>query len=170
MDMVKGHPSIAVEVFKGILDLPHIKRVVERFDDVVKKLSLFNEVEGTPLTNDNIKWLFNMMIYGGTPDGWKKKLEKGGDGYEGKKIINFTAHDPFVLQFEKECQSISDIVYKNNPSIVSKVKKEGDSLRDKKNSTISYFFQIIENHIVYSVYELLVVYSIRPFLTHIFLA
>jgi hypothetical protein len=156
LDMVKGHPSIAVEVFEGILDLPHIKKVVNGFDDVVKKLSLFYEVEGTPLSNDNIKWLFNMMIYGGTPDGWKKKLEKGGDGYEGKKIINFTAHDPFVLQFEKECQSISDIVYKNNPAIVKKVKKESDSLRDKKNSTISYFYQIIENHIVYSVYELLV--------------
>jgi hypothetical protein len=156
LDMVKGHPSIAVEVFGGILDLPHIKKVVNGFDDVVKKLSLFYEVEGTPLSNDNIKWLFNMMIYGGTPDGWKKKLEKGGDGYEGKKILNFTAHDPFVLQFEKECQSISDIVYKNNPAIVKKVKKESDTLRDKKNSTISYFYQIIENHIVYSVYELLV--------------
>ena len=156
LDMVKGHMSIALEIFKGILDLPHIKKTVTGFDDVVKKLSMFYEVEGTPLSNDNVKWLFNMMIYGGTPDGWKYELEKGGDGYESKKIINFAGHQPFVLAFEKECQAMSDIVYKNNPAIVSKVKKESDSLRDKKNSTISYFFQIVKNHIVYSVYELLV--------------
>jgi phage/plasmid-associated DNA primase len=156
LDMVKGHMSIALEIFQGILDLPHIKKVVNGFDDVVKKLSMFYEVEGIPLSNDNIKWLFNMMIYGGTPDGWKNKLGKGGDGYEGKKIINFAGHHPFVLEFEKECQAMSNIVFKNNPAIVSKVKKESDSLRDKKNSTISYFFQIVENHIVYSVYELLV--------------
>ena len=29
------------------------------------------------------------------------------------------------------------------------------SLRDAKNSTISYFFQIVENHIAYLAYELL---------------
>ena len=156
LDMIKGHMSIALEIFKGILNLPYIQKTVTGFDDLVNKLSQFYEVEGTPLSNDNIKWLFNMMIYGGTPHGWKKKLEKGGKGYEAKKIINFAGHHPFVLAFEKECQSMGDIVYKNNPSIVSKVKKESDSLRDKKNSTISYFFQIVENHIVYSVYELLV--------------
>jgi phage/plasmid-associated DNA primase len=156
LDMVKGHMSIALEVFKGILKLPHIQKTVSGFDDVVNKLSQYYEVDGTPLSNDNIKWLFNMMIYGGTPDGWKNKLEIGGDGYEGRRIINFTDHHPFVLEFEKECLTISDIVYKNNTSIVNKIKKDGDLLRDKKNSTISYFFQIIENHIVYSVYELLV--------------
>ena len=156
LDMVKGHASIALEVFKGILELPHIKKFVANFDDVVTKLSLFYEVEGTPLTNDNIKWLFNMMIYGGTPDGWKKELEVGGDGYEGKTILNFIGHHPFVLGFEKECMAMSDIVYKNNTGIVNKVKKDGQQLREKKNSTISYFFQIIENHIVYNVYELLV--------------
>jgi hypothetical protein len=29
---------------------------------------------GVPLDKDNIKWLFNMMLYGGGPDTWRDKL------------------------------------------------------------------------------------------------
>lgn len=156
LDMIKGHPSIALEIFKGILELNTIREYVENFKDIVEMLSLFYKTDGEPLDTDNIKWLFSMMIYGGTPDGWREKLAKGGDGYESKTIINFKGHHPFVMEFEKECLAMSDMVYSSNPSITTKVKKVDDKLRDKKNSTISYFFQIIENHIVYLVYELLV--------------
>ena len=155
LDMVKGHPSIALAVFKGILDLPHIQTYVDTYDNIVIALSNFYKTDGEPLNNDNIKWLFNMIIYGGTPDGWIKKLAEGGDGYTGKKIVEFVGHHPFVLEFEKECLKMSDMVFKSNPSIVKKIRQPKDTLRDAKNSTISYFFQIIENHIVYLAYELL---------------
>ena len=153
--MVKGHPSIALAVFKGILDLPHIQTYVDKFDDIVEKLSNFYKTDGEALNTDNVKWLFNMIIYGGTPDGWMQNLAAGGKGYECKKMVDFIGHHPFVLSFQKECLEMSDMIYKSNPSIVTKIKKPEDTLRDKKNSTISYFFQIVENHIVYLVYGLL---------------
>ena len=158
--MIKGHPSITLSIFKGILDLPYIQKYVSGFDEVVEQLSSFYTVEGGKLDKDNIKWLFNMMIYGGTPDGWKNGLAKGGSGYEEKKIIGFVSHHPFVLEFEKECIAMSNLVFTTNPSIVRRVRKKEDTTRDAKNSTISYFFQIVENHIVYIVYELLVAMDI----------
>ena len=156
LDMIKGHPSIALEIFKGILDLPTIQKYVETFDTIVSDLSTFYKTDTEPLTTDNIKWLFNMIIYGGTPDGWKNKLALGGSGYEGKTITNFIGHHPFVVAFEKECLMMSDMVFKSNTSIVKKIRQPKDTLRDAKNSTISYFFQIVENHLVYMAYELLV--------------
>ena len=165
LDMVKGHGSIALEVFKGILDLPSIRKYVDSFDDIVTVMSSFYKVEGTPLNKDNIKQLFNMMIYGGTPDGWIFKMSQdnekralGSDGQKGFKI-SYTTHHPFVLEFEKECMTMSNMVFKTNTSIVYKIKPKNGSkydLKDMKNKTISYWFQIIENHIVYIVYELLV--------------
>lgn len=160
LDMIKGHPSIALEIFKGILDLPTIQKYVDSFDNIVSNLSAFYKTDSDPLTTDNIKWLFNMIIYGGTPNGWKNKLALGGSGYIGKNIIGFIGHHPFVLAFEKECLTMSDMVFKSNSSIVNKIRQPLDTLRDAKNSTISYFFQIVENHLVYIAYELLIALGI----------
>ena len=167
LDMIKGHPTIALEVFGGLLDLPSIKEYVDSFDTVVNTLVDFYKTESVPLDVDNIKWLFNMMLYGGTPDGWKSKIALGSDGYIGKNIIDFKEHHPLVISFEKECLKMSDMIFKHNPAIANKVRKPSvvitetpiskkNAIRDTKNSTISYFFQIIENHIVYLVYGLLV--------------
>lgn len=156
LDMVKGHASIAREVFKGTLELKTIKEYVDNFDDIVLTISEYYHTDTEPLNADNIKWLFNMMIYGGTPDGWKDKLALGDDGYDKKRIIHFLRHHPFVLDFEKECKAMSNLIYTNNPSIVAKVKKNNTIGKDNKKSVTSYFFQIVENHIVYLVYELLV--------------
>jgi phage/plasmid-associated DNA primase len=155
-DMVKGHGAIAVGIFDGFLDIPSIKHYVDNFDDIVTMLSSYYHTDSDPLNADNIKWLFNMMIYGGCPDNWKIKISENKDGYVGKNIIHFQGHHPFVWKFKKECEAMSNMVFTKNPSIANKVKKESDSPIKKKNSTISYFFQIIENHIVYLVYELLV--------------
>ena len=160
LDMVKGHPSIALEVFKGILKLPSMQRYVDAFDTVVvEMIEYYKTDEGkTPLVSDNIKFLFNIMIYGGTPDSWMYNLSnpKKDDGYEVKQIIGFKQHHPFVLAFQKECISISNMVFKSNPALVKKIKKDNADVKKGKNSCISYFFQIIENHIVYLVYELIV--------------
>ena len=72
LDMVKGHPSIALAVFEGILKLPAIKTYVDTFDNIVYALSNYCTTNSTLLDSDYVKWLFNMMVYGGTPNGWVK--------------------------------------------------------------------------------------------------
>ena len=81
-------------------------------------------INSTPLVSDNVKWLFDIMVYGGTPNGWVKKLGESKKEYKGKEIINFTIHHPFVLLFEKECLAMSDMVFENNTPIVTKVRGE----------------------------------------------
>ena len=63
IDMVKGHPSIAIEMGKLVgLALPSFENYVNNFDKIVIELSAFYSVEGeTPLGKENIKWLFNSM-------------------------------------------------------------------------------------------------------------
>jgi putative DNA primase/helicase len=156
IDMVKGHPTIAVEVFKGIIDLPNINYYINNFDDIVSTLSIFYKVDGGVLDKDNVKFLFNMMIYGGSPNTWINDISIGGGGYDPKKIVGFKEHHPLVLGFQRECHLMSDRVFINNPTLVNKLKKTEDEGRDTKNRVISYFFQIIENHIVYLAYGLLV--------------
>jgi hypothetical protein len=110
LDMIKGHATIALEVFKDIIDLPTIQEFVDNFDGIVDTLSKYYKTNTISLDADNIKWLFNMMIYGGTPDGWIFKLAEGGKGYDKKVIVDFKGHHPFVLRFEKECIRMSDKV------------------------------------------------------------
>ena len=90
-----------------------------------------------------------MMVYGGTPNGWVKRLGESKKGYKGKEIINFTVHHPFVLLFEKECLAMSDMVFKNNTPIVTKVRGEKVSLRDAKNSTISFLPNCGKSHCIF---------------------
>ena len=55
-----------------------------------------------------------------------------------------------------ECDNIRDRVYEQNPEIVKRICENKTEEYEKKSSTMSYFCGIIENHIVYFVYKLLV--------------
>lgn len=165
LDMIKGHPSIACEVFKGIIDLPSINYYINNFDAVVRDLSVFYKTanDADILTSGDIKFLFNMMIYGGSPNTWLKEMTAGDaeKGYDGKPMVGFTDHHKFVLDFRAECVKMAELVYKLNPSLVKKLRlrlKNGEFEEKHKtqNRVISYFFQIIENDIVYNAYLFLV--------------
>ena len=122
-----------------------------KVDDVVGHYS----IESTPLDTDDVKLLFNMMLYGGTLNGWMKEIttDKIDKGYVGKTLKQPTTQLLIVNQFEKECQLMSKMVNSENPSMVRKLKKPEDAPIDTKNRVISYFFQIIENHILYVAYK-----------------
>ena len=155
IDMVKGHPSIAIEMGKLVgLSLPAFENYVNKFDDIVKTLSDFYSVEGEkPLGKDNIKWLFNSMIYGGGFANWVKGIVEGDENYEATKMRNETTIHPIIASFKKECVEIMNKIYKENPSLAKKVAEKKDDVYAKKCSVCSYWFQIIENHLVYAVAE-----------------
>jgi len=155
IDMVKGHPSIAIEMGKSVgLQLPAFENYVNNFDEIVTTLSQFYSVEGeTPLSKDNIKWLFNSMIYGGGFPKWVKGITEGDESYEAKKMKNDTTIHPIIDLFKKECVAIMNKIYKENPTLSKKVAEKKDDVYAKKCSVCSYWFQIIENHLVHIVAE-----------------
>ena len=63
--MIKGHPFIAIEMGKSIgMALPSFDNYVINFDEIVLTLGKFySAAETNPLNKENIKWLFNSMIY-----------------------------------------------------------------------------------------------------------
>ena len=77
IDMVKGHASIAVLMGDSVgLNFEFFKYYTVNFDEIAEILIRFYSVktEGeAPLDKNDIKCLFNLMIYGGGFSTWKKK-------------------------------------------------------------------------------------------------
>jgi hypothetical protein len=162
LDMVKGHPSIAVLMGESVGKIYNsIKFYVENFDAVAKILIEFYSIdeEGEEeLDNGDIKMLFNMMIYGGGFSTWKTKLAEDEPlyGKVAKKIKNENITHELVLNYKAECDHISKRIYTDNPSLVRKLKKDDEPTWKTKGRLMSYWFQTIENHIIYICYQFLV--------------
>ena len=162
IDMHKGHSSI----------LRHLNiksgRQSQTLDDVVLNwktkwveiAEYYKNACGVKLDEDNIKYYFNMTIYGGGYKLWIDKLKDEKDaekhGHEIKEIPQMTPIHPFMATFKWECERISKLVYEGNPEIVRLVCEGKTEEYEKKNATMSYFCGIVENHIVYFVYKFLV--------------
>lgn len=158
LDQIKGHATIALEVFKDELNLPSMKYYVENFEKIVNVVIKQYSVEESPLVADDVKLLYNASIYGGDFNTWIKAIttDKPLKGYVGRKMKNTDVILDVVDSFIKECRSISVIVNKANPTLVRKLKKDSDTIYDTKNRVVSYFFQIVENHVLYVAYQYLV--------------
>jgi hypothetical protein len=162
LDMVKGHASIACCYGNAIgLDFKHMKFYTNNFDTIADELVEFYSlrVEGNePVTKGDIKYFFNMMIYGGGFSTWKKELAEGDpkNGVEPKFVQNENIMHPIAENYKKECNIIAKKIFSSNPSLARKVKKVDDTKEDNKRSTVSYWFQVIENHIVHICYQFLV--------------
>ena len=156
LDMVKGHPTMLYCVAqKNGVDLPTFKHYLENFDSIVETLSTFYSVDGEePLTRDNIKELFSILVYGGGFSTWIKKLQENSI-----EIKTDTKHD-FVESFHNECKTIMSIVYLNNPALVQKIRGELVDEYKIKQRTISYFCGTIENEILFLSYKVLLKYGV----------
>lgn len=153
IDMVKGHVSIAIEIGKKNEKLfPAFENYVNNFDDIVCELSKFYSADTEkPLNKDNIKWLFNSMIYGGGFNKWVEGVKIGDETYEPCAIQNEDKIHHLISSFKTECEYIMNKIYKDNPALSKKVAEKKDDIYQKKCCVCSYWFQIIENHIVHNV-------------------
>ena len=162
IDMVKGHSSILLHIGKkNGLTLPAFNDVVHNFDTKWRDIAEYYKKKcNVDLDEDNIKYYFNLTIYGGGYDRWLKKLADVKDaekyGYAIKIIPENIATHPFMEMFKRECVKISGLVYANNPDLVARVATAKETEHEKQSCTMSYFCGIIENHIVYFVYNYLV--------------
>jgi len=164
LDMVKGHPSIAIEIGKlNKFPLPAFEKYAYSFDEICKTLIEFyqdkdEEDEDKKLNDDDIKYCFCMMIYGGGFKTWVKNLAEGdlSKGYKPKKIKNEEIVHPLIQDYKDECKVIMRKVCSSNPTLVKKLKQNNEEKWETECRVISYWFQIIENHILYICYEFLI--------------
>jgi hypothetical protein len=160
--MIKGHSTIAVLMGESVgLDFNFLKYYTENFDEIAETLIEFYSVktEGEePLSKNDVKNFFNLMIYGGGFSTWKKDLakDKPKKGKKAKKIQNENIMHDFAKSYKAQCDDISKRIYSKNPTLVKKLKKEGDTPFDLKGRVTSYWFQAIENHIIHICYQFLV--------------
>ena len=158
IDMVKGHASIAIEIGKKTGKLfPAFENYVNNFDNIVCELSKFYSADTEkPLNKDNIKWLFNSMIYGGGFNKWVEGVKLGDETYEPRAIQNEDKIHHLISSFKTGCEYIMNKIYKDNPALSKKVAGKKEDIYEKKCCVCSYWFQIIENHIVHNVADFLI--------------
>ena len=155
-DMIKGHPSMLYHIaLLNNIQLPSFKYYLENFNAVVELLSTFYSVEDEiPISTDNIKELFSILVYGGGFSTWMRKLQ------ENNIEISCQIKHEFIIAFTNECQDIMSIVYLHNPALVQKVKGELVDEYKIKQRTISYFCGTIENEILFLCYKTLLKHNI----------
>ena len=162
IDMCKGHPSIlAYLCAKNNMKCPEFDDIINHFDLLWPEIAnYYKEKCGVLLDEDNVKYFFNLCIYGGGYSTWIKKLANVEDsekfGYPVKIIPDDIPIHPKMRAFKNRCNIISDTVSRNNPALRQTVYEVGMTDYEIKNRVMSYFCGIIENDIVYYTYKYLV--------------
>ena len=157
LDMVKGHMSIALEMGSSVdIEFKYIKRYIESFSEICEETRVFYQLDDdkNALSDDDVKRLFCVMMYGGGLKCWVDALGKGDEkkGYKPRQVKNGDKYSPFAQMFKTETKTIIDRIYTKNPSLVRKLKKPDEEQFKTKGSVSSYWFQTIENHILHIVY------------------
>jgi hypothetical protein len=156
IDMVKGHATILYEVAKhNNFTLESFKRYITGFEEVTSQIINYYAAPEEPcLTQDNVKNLFNLMIYGGGFNNWFTKMREEG------VVFKTDAIHPFITSFKAECDNLITLVYLHNPQITNRVKGDETEEYKLKNKTMSYFCQTIENEIIYTVCKVLLKHKV----------
>jgi hypothetical protein len=150
LDMIKGHPTILYELaLRNKFEINNIKKYVSNPDYILEKLVKHYSQEQSLINNDDVKDIFNLLVYGGGYSTWLEQMAKA------NKPITSTEEHSFISAFKEDCERLRDIIYLSNPALVSHIKTPEKSLYQTKCSTMSYFCGAIENEIIFQCYKLL---------------
>lgn len=155
LDMIAGHSTILYEIAKlnkREKEFISIKNYIDNKNTILNQLREYYTADDNMLTDDNVKDIFNIAIYGGGHSTWLNQMEKD------KILLRTTIPHPIVIEFLKECKKFMDIIYINNPDIAIRVKGNLDEVADLhelKSRVTSYWCGTIENHIIFIVYKYL---------------
>lgn len=157
LDMVKGHMTIALEMGKSVgLAFNAIQRYVSSFPEICEEMREFYQLDDgeNALADDDIKWLFCIMLYGGGLRTWVNGFGNGDElsGYKPRQVKNGDRYSPFAQAFRDNTKTIMDRIYTKNPALVRKLKKPDEEKHKTSGRVASYWFQTIENHIIHIVY------------------
>jgi hypothetical protein len=158
IDQVKGHPTIICEL--GRLNGVSFSAIEKYVADPETQFHEMREYYGVD-DEDVLKWLFNMMIYGGSHATWVERVQNPTEkdialGYKGYKLKN-TRPRQFETKFKTDCNKVCDTIYDSNYKIVERLKQiEKYQLKDEaalKRSVVSFALGIIENHALFICYK-----------------
>jgi energy-coupling factor transporter ATP-binding protein EcfA2 len=160
LDMVRGHPSILYSVAKNNnLNLIAFEKYLANKDKIIAELLEYYQSEQPedpdefnswkPLTDKDIKDIFNISIYGGGHSTWVSQMAK-----KGKEVSTNEIH-MFERQFVTDCRMVMDYIYNSNPDIIEKVKGEETNEYKLKCKVMAYFCGTIENEILHIAYKFL---------------
>lgn len=171
-DQRKGHPTILAEVgIKLGSRLVSYEEYIANFAGWCEELIPYYSVEGeTPLSQGDIKDLFNKTIYGGGHSNWVKSITWEGldakeltkleiKGKKPKEMRNKTTPHSLYERFLNDTKFITRRIYDANPKLVERLCKDlPDDSNDPKfsrrrNRVMSYFCGILENEITYHAYK-----------------
>lgn len=150
IDMVKGHPTIIKQVaLKNGYATPEIDKYLADPDATFQTL-LKHYATDDKLTEDDVKDIFNISIYGGGHSTWLEQMEKDG------KVVNQKKH-LIVKAFITEVRAIMAIIYNSNLAM-TKIVANDPSLSDweRKGRVMSYWCGAIENHLVHLATKMLI--------------
>lgn len=159
IDMKKSFPNIILSLAKNNgIKLPEYEYYVNNFDSIVNGVSEYYSKPGEPrLQKDQVKWLFNIILFGGGFSTWKEGLEKPTkkDIEKGYKPV-FIEDKPlpyFVEKFKLETKRIFNIINTHNPALKDKLWNSKKSTYENTSSLISFYIGTIENFILYNAIE-----------------
>ena len=156
LDMIAGHSTILYEIAKQNKrekEFTSIKNYIDNKPAILNELREYYTANDNKLTDDNVKDIFNIGIYGGGYNTWLKQML-----VNGIQLKPSSTPHPIVVEFLKECKKFMDIIYINNPDIALRVKgnlDEETDLHELKSRVMSYWCGTIENHIIFIVYKYL---------------
>ena len=139
IDIENCHPELSNQICEanGIQNKYLNKYVTQRPELLLEIQNAYN------VDRDSAKTLFIMLLYFGSFDRWAKDRNIVGES------------NKFVDKFKKELSLIGDHIVKENAELkkaITKIKEDANE-HQIKSSTVSYYFQEIENQILECIYE-----------------
>jgi len=171
-DLVKCHPQLICELIRTSgknLEYGILQEYINDFDSISKRLiDVYSADKKNPLNSDDIKGLFNLTIYGGSFNTWKKWMETDDPkkNYVGKPVQNMMS--PFYAKFNKcvrdfreaiiaDNKELLDVIIKAKPLRYDEIQKRMETPEEARHrqerSLLSYYLQIFENHCLYIGYK-----------------
>jgi hypothetical protein len=141
LDIVSCHISILVSICENSsVDCKHIKNYLLNRDEIINTLiNYYSE----SLTKSDIKEFFTSILYGRS---FKKWI--GDCGVEFKRIDKHI----IIKEFMEECATINKNIISSNEVLYNLIKDDKKSDYENNGTFMSYYFQIIENYILYQTF------------------
>lgn len=165
IDQVKTCPSIFLEIIRLNNQLESFPYLNAYIDNPQQQFDEMSEYYGPQLSNEQKKWLFNMVIHGqGSWETWYSRLtEPNDDDYnKGYKKITLNNNLPrsFEVGFSNESKKIIDIIFKNNEQLHNYLMHyhntyKEDSIDKQKSILINYYIHVFENEALYLLFQYL---------------
>jgi hypothetical protein len=168
-DQRKGHPTILFEVAsRNGVRLPAYENYIKEggFETISRDLiEWYSADDENPLTEGDIKELFNRTIYGGGHHYWckyithenlpqKEKLKLLRKGKQPKEMKNKDNEHPFYTRFLNDTKTITKLVWDANQELRNKVcagmpDDSDQPFSEVRNTLMSQFCGILENELTF---------------------